>query len=172
MVTYLQTSNLAGAMHTTCGSPEKENQKEKEKATRAKANPTKGKAADWVNSSIGTPKTSRHINANAPSTKCAPPSTSLSTMPQSNNRTTQCPSIPAYLHDQALQSPTKYTAAMPLRRLPAAHRTPTLNSTTIATITDGTFPTPDQNAESCPTTPPSHEPKRRLHPLRPWAIRP
>jgi hypothetical protein len=60
MVTYLQTSNRAGAMHTTSGSPEKakEKQKEKEKVTRTKENPTKGKAAEWVASSIGTPKIS------------------------------------------------------------------------------------------------------------------
>jgi hypothetical protein len=43
---------------------------------------------------------------------------------------------------------------------------PTLNSTTIATIMDGNCPTPDQNAESCLTTHPSNEPKRRLHPPR------
>ncbi len=60
-------------MHTTSGSPEKakENPKEKakEKATRAKKNPAKGKAAEWVASSIGTPKISRHTNANVPNTK-------------------------------------------------------------------------------------------------------
>jgi hypothetical protein len=39
---------------------------------KAKENPTKGKTADWVASSIiGTPKISRHTNANAPSTTVA-----------------------------------------------------------------------------------------------------
>jgi hypothetical protein len=68
MVIYLQTSNLAGAMHTTSGSPKRTKKKEKQKgkAIRAKENPTKVKAADWAASYIGTPTISWHTNANAP----------------------------------------------------------------------------------------------------------
>ncbi len=48
-------------------------------------------------------------------------------------------------------------------RLPAATAIRIRNYTTTATTTDGIFPTPDQNAESCRMTHPTHEPKRKLH---------
>ncbi len=76
----------------------------------------------------------------------------ISSTEQQSKTTTLCPSTHAHLHDPAHQLLTKYTAATPLHRLPAAPGTPTLNYTTIVTTMDGTLATPAQTVASCSTT--------------------
>jgi hypothetical protein len=113
---------------------------------------------------IGTKMMSRHTNAHAQITiRSAQQCTSLSMTPRKYHRMTLSPSILAHLHDQARQWLTRYMAATRLHRSPAATAIPIRNCTTTATTTDGTYPTPDLNAESCQTTHPTPEPKRKPH---------
>ena len=143
---------------------EKEREKANGSTIRAKANRTKAKAADLAASYIGTKMMSRHTNAHAQITiRSAQQCTSLSMTPRKYHRMTLSPSILAHLHDQARQWLTRYMAATRLHRSPAATAIPIRNCTTTATTTDGTYPTPDLNAESCQTTHPTPEPKRKPH---------
>jgi hypothetical protein len=149
--TYLQTSNLAEAMLITSGRQARAKEMERAKA----------KAADLAASCIGTKMKSRQTNAHAQITiRSAQQCTSLSMTPLKDHRTTRSPSALAHLHDQARQWLTRYMAATRLHRSTAI---PIRNCTTTATTTDGTYPTPDQNAESCQTTHPTPEPKRKPH---------
>ncbi len=145
-------------MPTTSGRQAKAKEKERAKAKgstiRAKANRTEAKSADLAATYTGTKRMFQQTNVHTQITiRSARPSMNSLMMPRKGYRTTQCPSsILAHLHDQARQRPTKYMAATRLHRSSAATATLIRNYTT-----------PDQNAESCQTTHPTPEPKRRLH---------